>query len=78
MSVKTITVTIEAYRKLRRAKRPGESFTDVINRIMGGPSVLELAGILDDEAGARMGEAIREIRRDFDDRLERTTEAMKR
>jgi predicted CopG family antitoxin len=78
MSVKTITVTIEAYRKLRRAKRPGESFTDVINRIMGGPSVLELAGILDDEAGARMEEAIREIRRDFDDRLERTTEAMKR
>ncbi len=78
MSVKTITVTIEAYRKLRRAKRPGESFTDVINRIMGGPSVLELAGILDDEAGARMEEAIQEIRRDFDDRLERTTEAMKR
>ncbi|MFQ6013686.1 MAG: antitoxin VapB family protein [Thermoplasmata archaeon] len=78
MSVKTITVTIEAYRKLRRAKRPGESFTDVINRIMGGPSVLELAGILDEEAGARMEEAIQEIRRDFDDRLERTTEAMKR
>lgn len=78
MSVKTITITEEAYRKLRRSKRPGESFTDVINRVMGGPSVLELAGILDEEAGERMEEAIREVRRDFEDRLERTTESLKR
>lgn len=32
MSTRTISLRIEAYEKLRRAKRPGESFSDVVMR----------------------------------------------
>ena len=32
MATKTITLEIDAYEKLKRAKRPGESFTEVVRR----------------------------------------------
>jgi len=32
MATKTITLEIDAYEKLRRSKRPGESFTEVVRR----------------------------------------------
>jgi hypothetical protein len=32
MATKTITLEIDAYEKLRAAKKPGESFTEVVRR----------------------------------------------
>lgn len=32
MSTKTITLELDAYEKLRAAKKPGESFTEVVRR----------------------------------------------
>lgn len=69
MPVKTITITEEAYRKLARIKRPEESFTDVVNRILGWPSVLDLAGILEPEAGGKLEEEAKRIRGDLDERV---------
>jgi predicted CopG family antitoxin len=36
MATKTITVTEKAYRTLARCKAPGESFTQTIERELGG------------------------------------------
>lgn len=77
MSVKTITITEEAYRKLVRARREGESFTDVINRILGGPSILELAGILDPEVGDKVAEEVARMRREWDERVGATAKKLR-
>ncbi len=77
MAVKTITITEEAYRKLARLKRESESFTEVINRVLGGPSALELAGLLDSATADKVEAKIRKMRRDLDVRVERTRKAMK-
>lgn len=71
MAVKTITITEEAYRKLARLKRAGESFTGVINRTLGGPSALELVGVLKPGAGEEIARDVRRIRRDLDRRIRR-------
>ncbi len=77
MSVKTITITEDAYRKLARLKRENESFTEVINRVLGGPSALKLAGLLDSAAAVEVAAEIRTMRRELDLRVERTRKAMK-
>jgi len=77
MAVKTITITEDAYRKLSRLKRENESFTEVINRVLGGPSALELAGLLDSTTADKVKAKIRRTRRDLDERVERTRKAMK-
>ena len=38
MATKTISLEIDAYEKLRRAKRPGESFSAVVRRARFGPA----------------------------------------
>ena len=42
---RTIMVSDEVYEELRRAKLPGESFSEVIRRLLGSrPRIFELAG----------------------------------
>ncbi len=76
MSVKTITITEEAYRKLAREKRPGESFTDVINRVLGGTSALDLVGIFSDVPIERLRREMDRTRREADRAVRRRARSM--
>ena len=61
---KTISLEDSAYEKLRAAKRPGESFTDVVNRLVLGtkPSFSLFAGLLDKKAGNNLAKAFEKMR----------------
>ena len=47
MPFKTITIKKSAYDKLKRAKKKGESFTNLIERTFDEPDIMEFAGCID-------------------------------
>ncbi len=69
MSVRTITVTEEAYRKLRAHKGVDESFSEVVIRLTTGPPLSTFAGTLPHATAHALREAVRkdrEVRRGLD------------
>lgn len=60
MGTKTVRLDDEVYAMVEAYKRDEESFSEAIERLIGPPSLLELAGLLSDEAADDMREAIRE------------------
>lgn len=58
MGVKTITVTEQAYRRLRSRKTGDESFSDVILRLTKRRPLGDFVGILRPEAADAIREAI--------------------
>jgi len=60
MGSKTISLEDSAYHKLRAAKRPGESFSETVLRILAGkePSLLDFRGLLDKRAILEVRETI--------------------
>jgi len=62
MGTRNISISDEAYSKLAAMKRPKESFTDVINRLAGKKSVLDLVGLLTPKEGAELRSNIQDIR----------------
>ncbi|TLZ66618.1 MAG: hypothetical protein E6K16_01875 [Methanobacteriota archaeon] len=64
MGTKTISLEDSAYEKLRGAKRPGESFSDVVRRILGGrePSFSDFRGIVDRRGVKALAEAVAKMR----------------
>jgi len=64
LGVKTITVSLEAYEALLRIKRPGESFSDVILRLVKKHrGLMDLAGIWHDINDTEIEDFLKEIRR---------------
>ena len=63
MSSKTIRLDEEAYTRLERRKREGESFSDVVKRLAGEQSLSEVAGIWKDDTD--------DVRAAIEDRRER-------
>lgn len=57
MGSRTISLEDSAYHKLRAAKRPGESFSQLVHRLLGGrePSFSEFRGVLDKKAAEEVG-----------------------
>ena len=72
MPTRTISITEEAYERLKIRKEKNESFTDVINRMTGKRSIMELAGILSKEEGKKLERYIKDRRkasREYSDRI---------
>jgi predicted CopG family antitoxin len=77
MTIKTLTITEDAYTRLAAEKEDGESFSDVIRRITGKRSLLDLVGILSEKEAAELERAVRKTRREMDRRLARTARALR-
>jgi predicted CopG family antitoxin len=76
-NTKTIAVSETAYERLKARKREGESFSDVVERLTGGRSLLEIAGTGDPndgyaeqvgDAGASLDRSVEEVGEELRDR----------
>jgi len=76
MGTRNISISDEAYTKLAALKEPGESFTDVINRLAGKGSILDLAGVLSPKQAAELRSGVREVRAKSRIRLSETRRRM--
>jgi len=73
MGTKSLTITEEAYERLRAHKREDESFTDTILRLTGDDrDVLKGFGAMSDVEGFR--EAVAETRDELDEDLRERAE----
>jgi predicted CopG family antitoxin len=63
MATKTISITEEAYSRLKSLKREKESFSQVINRVSGKHKLREIFGVLSGKAGGEFEKSILESRR---------------
>lgn len=69
MVTKTISITVDAYERLRSWKIDNESFSDVITRITSKRKLSEIAGILTEEEGKALERAIRKGRESSNKRM---------
>ncbi|MEF8907773.1 MAG: antitoxin VapB family protein [Haloarculaceae archaeon] len=59
---KSIRLSEEAYERLAAHKREDETFSDVVLRLAGERSLLDLAGVLSDEEADALRDAVAERR----------------
>jgi predicted CopG family antitoxin len=76
LATKNIAISEEAYQRLKALKKPGESFTEVIERMTRTRGVLDLAGVLSISQTKEVSERIRESRAESARRLHRTVEKL--
>ena len=72
MGSRNISISDEAYSRLAGLKGSNESFTDVINRLTGRRSILELAGVLTEAEGEELRRNVEELRHRSARRVEAT------
>lgn len=77
MATKTISITEEAYERLKVRKEKNESFTDVINKITGKRDIMEFAGILSNEEADKIEEHIKKRRKASREHSNRIREMLK-
>lgn len=78
MASHTVNLSDEAYRRLRNAKREGESFSDVVNRVLGSGSILDLVGMLNKENAEAFRDAARSMNRRASREIDRIAGRMSR
>jgi predicted CopG family antitoxin len=71
-----IAITEEACARLASQETPSESYTDVVNRLTGKKSVLDLTGLLSKSEGKGMRAEIRKVRKQSQKRIAATKKKM--
>lgn len=74
---KNVRLSDAAYARLEAHKREGETFSDVVLRLAGERSLLDLAGILTDEQADALEAAIEQGRERRRQALEARTEQLR-
>ncbi len=77
MGTKTISISDDAYSRLKAEKREKESFTDAVIRITRKRSLLEIAGFLDEGEAKEMEGTLKEMRSRSKARTLKIAEEMK-
>ncbi len=62
MGTKNISISEEAYERLAALRGPNESFTNVVNRLTGKRSILELVEVLTHDEAKAVRVAIADLR----------------
>lgn len=63
MGTKTVRLEEDVYERVRSQKRDDEAFSEAIDRLTGGASLLDFEGTLNDEEAEEAREAIEESRK---------------
>jgi predicted CopG family antitoxin len=74
---KSIRLSEDAYERLAAHKREDETFSDVVLRLAGERSLVEIAGILSDDEADAMREAVEERRARREEDLEFVADEMR-
>lgn len=74
---KNIRLSEEAYERLAAHKREDETFSEVVLRLAGERSLLEIAGILSDEEADAVRDAVNERRQRRETELEDVADRMR-
>jgi len=65
MATKTINLSLDAYELLKAHKKEGESFSDVIRRLLSKPSLDEVLAEAPEDEWKELAEMLREHDREF-------------
>lgn len=76
MGTKTIRLEEDVYEKIRARKREDETFSEAVDRLVGGASLLELAGLLSEEDAEDVSDAVEEFRSTLDEDVDRSAEEL--
>ena len=75
MGTKSVRLDERVYELVESHKREEETFSEAIERLIGGPSLLELAGILSDAEAEQFRDAVDDVdavdEADVDDLVDR-------
>ena len=77
MATKTITITEEAYEKLKLRKKESESFSEVINRVMPYTDWTAFVGVLSGKSADKLEKSIEESRKETEEKLTRLSQLMR-
>ncbi len=77
MATKTITITEEAYEKLKFRKKENESFSEMINRVMPYTDWADFVGVLSKKSADNMERSVKESRKETEEKLAKLSQLMR-